>query len=212
MTCVRSSPIRTGPGFTQFDADRTEVSATRWFRNPTARRRRSARSALSTPWAPSSRMAYFTPRSHSGSACLTGSAGTSARSTARSSLIDRSSRRTLTSSTTSDGLSEFAVTAQQPRPLVSVDLAGDSGPANPRPGIVVEEHPAVQRDPTSQLQRGAVEHHEIGSRREQHVEGGRRIRRPPGRNVEIRVSPRRTARWTSGVAHQALAGDAPQLR
>lgn len=55
----------------------------------------------------------------------------SARSTTRSSLIDRSRLRTRTSSTTSDGLDELTVAALQSWQLVGVDLASGHGPADP---------------------------------------------------------------------------------
>lgn len=121
------------------------------------------------------------------------SADASARSTVRSSLIDRSSRRTRTPSTTSERLDELVVAAPQPWLLVGVDLAHGGGPVDPFRRVVVDQDAAIQGDPTGQLEGGAVEYHQIDPRREQHLKCRWRVRRPPGRDVDIGVRTRQTS-------------------
>lgn len=99
----------------------------------------------------------------------------------------RKSLSTRISSTTAKALGEIAVATLDPRALVGVDLSRGGEPADTLDRVVVEQQCAFERHPTGYLQGGRVEDQQVDTRRPQDVKGLRRLRRPPGCNVQVGV-------------------------
>ncbi|WP_035953756.1 hypothetical protein [Parafrankia sp. EUN1f] len=111
-------------------------------------------------------------------------------------MIARSRRSTRASSTiglralTQNSGGKLAVRPRDPRKLVEVDLSGHRLPAHPRGPVVFEEQPPAGRDPARELQRRAVEDEEVDTRRQEYVEGARRLwATEEGRDIDVRARP-----------------------
>jgi len=82
---------------------------------------------------------------------------------------------------------ELPVRAGDARELVEVTLPGGSLPPDPADGIIIEEQPAAGRYPPSQFQRSVIKDQEVHARRQQDIEGVRRLAAEVRRDVDVRT-------------------------
>lgn len=126
----------------------------------------------------------------------------------------RSSRSTRTLSTIEQACDELTVAPLDSVQLVKVDLPGLSQPVHSCHRIIVEEEEPLDKDTSGKLQWGVVQHEQIDSGWQQHIEGLGCDTWPPGRDVDVGARSGGAASGTpvdQGESGTSLAEDGDDL-